>query len=347
MAAMQESRAHRSGVARVTRVVGVLWSCLAGLSLIGCSIEPTPLPSGGAAPTTAAAPQLTAAPVPQPGIEATLQAEYDNLKSGRMLFNPPVEMTVGQSEVIEVRIQPNAVALTGTLLPPTPVITEDLLGSGTPTVEPLEKVGRYMRVALKGDDGAFDIRLLNADEEQFVPDNTVTSWKWSVTPHVSGEHALHVVATVILGKATGLPETSEVEVQSKRIRVAVNPGLAAQTFLGQYGGWLILGAALVIAFSAAGAWLARRGRLRALQPDALDPRLSALHRQICRSFSEEELQILCLDFGLRYDQLEGRGMIAKVHDLVLYAQRTGRLGDLVALCRRDRPGQTWDDLRDE
>jgi hypothetical protein len=61
-------------------------------------------------------------------------------------------------------------------------------------------------------------------------------------------------------------------------------------------------------------------------------------------FSAEDLRTLCFELNLDYDDLPSGGRKDKARELILLCERTGRLDDLLALCRRKRPNFDWDAL---
>ena len=65
--------------------------------------------------------------------------------------------------------------------------------------------------------------------------------------------------------------------------------------------------------------------------------LRALRLGMFDTFSTDELRIACFDLGIRYDDLPGNGLEAKVAELIGYAQRRGRLQDVVAYVKEARP----------
>ena len=69
--------------------------------------------------------------------------------------------------------------------------------------------------------------------------------------------------------------------------------------------------------------------------------LSDLRRDIVTSFNTEELRNLCADLGIDYENLGGEGREAKARELIAYANRHGRLSELVAYCISVRPKFTW------
>ena len=68
------------------------------------------------------------------------------------------------------------------------------------------------------------------------------------------------------------------------------------------------------------------------QPDA-----TQLHQFLVNHFDLDELETLCLHLKIKYDDLGGKGLTGKARELVLYAERHGRLVDLRAVLGQLRP----------
>ncbi|MBN1179297.1 MAG: hypothetical protein JXD18_08805 [Anaerolineae bacterium] len=62
-----------------------------------------------------------------------------------------------------------------------------------------------------------------------------------------------------------------------------------------------------------------------------------LRRVLANLFDQEELRTLCFDLEVDYDSLRGEGHAAKARELVALAERFGRLAELEAALRRERP----------
>ncbi|MBE2220700.1 MAG: tetratricopeptide repeat protein [Anaerolineae bacterium] len=69
-----------------------------------------------------------------------------------------------------------------------------------------------------------------------------------------------------------------------------------------------------------------------------------LHRKIGQYFSADELQALCLDLGVDYDDLEGGTRQAKATSLVGYCNRRDLRASLIARCAELRPHVDWRDV---
>lgn len=69
--------------------------------------------------------------------------------------------------------------------------------------------------------------------------------------------------------------------------------------------------------------------------------LTDLRRRIVATIAEEEMQTLCFDLGIEYDNLKGQGKEAKARELVIQCDRKGKLTQLVELCRAMIPAYEW------
>ena len=56
-----------------------------------------------------------------------------------------------------------------------------------------------------------------------------------------------------------------------------------------------------------------------------------------------EIQTLCFDLGIDYDELKGENKTEKIRELIETANKKGLLIDLVALCREVYPHETWEE----
>lgn len=183
--------------------------------------EPAATLPGGELKPGEPAPQPTSA---APNWAAIVRAELERLPVGRILFNPPSEMKLGQAERVEARIAENE----------TPALAEGLKGRGAPQIEPIQ-VSSFMKARLVGD--AFEITALN-EAEQLVAGDTFTEWAWDVTPIESGDQTLNLVVTVrILLPEVG-EETRDYPVMDRSIHVQVDPVYSTQRFLSNNWQWL-------------------------------------------------------------------------------------------------------------
>ncbi len=61
-------------------------------------------------------------------------------------------------------------------------------------------------------------------------------------------------------------------------------------------------------------------------------------------FDLNEIQNLCFEINVDYDNLGGNNKLDKCRELITYLQRRGRLDELIEVCLRERPNIPWDDL---
>lgn len=66
-----------------------------------------------------------------------------------------------------------------------------------------------------------------------------------------------------------------------------------------------------------------------------------LGRLLDAHFDLGELKLLCADLGIEWENLAGERRVEKAYALVAYCGRSGRLSELVDLCRQERPGVEW------
>ena len=67
----------------------------------------------------------------------------------------------------------------------------------------------------------------------------------------------------------------------------------------------------------------------------------ALQRQIVAHFGENELQQLCFELELNYEDLEGGTRTDKARELIQHFERRNEVAKLVAACAKARPGVDW------
>ncbi|MCA9999505.1 MAG: hypothetical protein KDE56_27265, partial [Anaerolineales bacterium] len=71
--------------------------------------------------------------------------------------------------------------------------------------------------------------------------------------------------------------------------------------------------------------------------------LGDLARLLNQTYSLEELELLCKDLSLDYENLPGETRIGKTLSLVQHAQRHSYLLELITTCSRQRPRVDWPD----
>lgn len=80
-----------------------------------------------------------------------------------------------------------------------------------------------------------------------------------------------------------------------------------------------------------------------LSPDENNHRdILQLYRKMEPIFNESEIQELCFELDIDYEDLNGRNRLDKLRELITYMQRRNRLSDLVELCQAKRPRLNWD-----
>ncbi|MCB8980664.1 MAG: SAVED domain-containing protein [Ardenticatenaceae bacterium] len=70
----------------------------------------------------------------------------------------------------------------------------------------------------------------------------------------------------------------------------------------------------------------------------------ALRETVLDTFNEAELQEMCFELGVPFENLAGDEFATKVQELVTYLQRRGQLASLVAYGRKHRPHANWPDI---
>lgn len=103
--------------------------------------------------------------------------------------------------------------------------------------------------------------------------------------------------------------------------------------------------AVLSGLTAVSAWLGRADNVAppesSMVAEAETIPLGPLRQQIADSFDLDELRTLCLDMGIRYDDLSGDTISVKTASLVATMQRRGQLAKLTAVLQRERPHITW------
>jgi hypothetical protein len=71
--------------------------------------------------------------------------------------------------------------------------------------------------------------------------------------------------------------------------------------------------------------------------------VSRLHRLLSGHLDLEEFRTLCMDLGIKYDNLRGEGLSARMRELVLHLDRRNALERLTDWLRQNRPDVIRDD----
>jgi hypothetical protein len=156
------------------------------------------------------------------------------VKPGRLLFNPPNKMKLGQTERVEVRLA-RTLELDAELL-------EHLRGHGEPQLEEIP-TAPLMAVNLTGD--GFRIKAYS-DEEQAVTQDGITTWEFDVRAIERGQQRL-VMCVSLRIPVPGQPlERKSIPVREATIDVQVGvPALVGHFVSGNWQ-WFI-GTAIAIA----------------------------------------------------------------------------------------------------
>ena len=72
--------------------------------------------------------------------------------------------------------------------------------------------------------------------------------------------------------------------------------------------------------------------------------LSRLHKLIADSYDLDEFRTLCMDLGVRYDDLGGEGLSGRVRELVLYTDLQRQLDQLLKAVSQQCPANFDFDL---
>lgn len=70
-------------------------------------------------------------------------------------------------------------------------------------------------------------------------------------------------------------------------------------------------------------------------------RLTNLRKQLVSTMNDDELETLCFDLGVDYENLKGDSKEAKARELVAQCDRIGKTNELIELSRAMRPNLVW------
>ena len=180
---------------------------------------------------------------PEAGMSPPQAAGYDHLvrrafaeliQPGRLLFNPPDQMHLGQTERVEVRLT-RTLKLDKELL-------EHLRGHGEPQLEEIP-AAPLMAVTLKGD--GFQITAYS-DEEQSVSQYDITTWEFDIRALERGHQRLVICVSLRIPVPGQPSEHKSIPVREATIDVQVG----AATLVGHFvvGNWQwFIGTAIAIA----------------------------------------------------------------------------------------------------
>lgn len=327
------------------------------------AVEPTATAAGGTKPTRAPLPAATATAEPEPTRAAEPTAAVveepeptrttEPAAMGEIVYNYPPELTEGQAAHIQVLLIATA--------DPTKIeeTKEEITAPGTPMAEPL-RVTRLMEVDLKYDQRDFQAQPQHNSARQLVSESQPTDWSWLVTPLRPGSRTLYVRATQIeeiMVNGRAVETRRDVPEKVITLSVRVNPPYSVSRLIRSYW-WVSLGVLGLVA----GAFLVLKRRRNKAQPQggsdqthitgrtdaplwseevAAQEQRMRLRHGLVEHFDLSEFRVLCADLNINYDVLDGEGLDDKAVDLVDYMDRRGRIAELVAACRKNRPNAAW------
>jgi TPR repeat protein len=182
-----------------------------------------------------------ASPQPRPGSQPV---NYDDLvrsafaelvQPGRLLFNPPDRMQLGQTERVEVRLT-RTLELDAELL-------DHLGGSGDPQVEEIP-TAPLMVVILKGE--GFRITAYS-DEEQSVTQDEITTWEFDIQALKRGQQRLVMCVSLRIPVPDHPSEHKSIPVREATIDVQVGAPTLVAHFVATNWQWFIGTAIAIVA----------------------------------------------------------------------------------------------------
>ena len=156
------------------------------------------------------------------------------VQPGRLLFNPPDRMQLGQTERVEVRLT-RTLELDAQLL-------DHLRGSGEPQVEEIS-TAPLMAVTLKGD--GFRITA-HSDEEQSVTQYEITTWEFDIQALKRGQQRLVMCVSLRIPVPDQPLQHKSIPVREATIDVQVGAPARIAHFVAANWQWFI-GTAIAIA----------------------------------------------------------------------------------------------------
>lgn len=162
-------------------------------------------------------------------VEDRMAEINSQLTSGRLAYDPPERLAVGESVLLTVGLVP--------LIDQTaPEADATLAVELDAPVEDLETVtistSLAMEAELSGPEDAFLIRPVRANPRQIVVTGEVTEWAWEVTALRPGTHKLTLTVSVVLDVG-GETETRSKTYESD-ISVAVDAGITGRYLFSRY-----------------------------------------------------------------------------------------------------------------
>jgi hypothetical protein len=72
---------------------------------------------------------------------------------------------------------------------------------------------------------------------------------------------------------------------------------------------------------------------------------SDLRRALEQHFGEEDIEVLCFDLNVPYDNLSGTNLPLKIVSLITYLAQRGRIAELIDACSKQRENVDWEALK--
>lgn len=187
--------------------------------------------------------------------DQVLQNAVESLPVGKVLFNHPSEMKMGEAKEVQVRITRDVAADISTGLTTAGTATKDQITEQKPV-----KVSTSMKVQLHGEP-YFDVKPLT-DEEQLIDRTGFTEWKFTVIPLQGGKWPLHLTVTAVV-HAADREKVKNLEVLDEQVTVQVSTLEVVEAFIGNNWQWLIGTICIPV-----GAWLLPKLRKKKSQAQA-------------------------------------------------------------------------------
>jgi hypothetical protein len=190
------------------------------------SREPQSLRPTDSSPSDSMSGHIAASP-PAPVTSAAATAPDPSEEIGNIIYNTPEKMTLGEAELIEVRISNKA--LNG----------ESMVGEGAVTERRIS-ISKEMTVTLccgePSEDHAFDITSVTPIK-QLIGKGDYTQWVFSVVPRVKGKQTLQLTVTAIYKDQAGVEQVQS-KVLTDMIEVDVDIVNEVLKWLAQHWYWL-------------------------------------------------------------------------------------------------------------
>lgn len=166
-----------------------------------------------------------------PDPDQVLQNAVDSLPVGKVLFNHPTEMKMGEAREVQVRISRDVAADLSSGLTPSGTAAKDQIME-----QQQIKVSTSMKVQVHGEP-YFDVKPLT-DEEQLIDKSGFTEWKFTVIPLQGGKWPLHLTVTAVV-HAADREKVKNLEVLDEQVTVQVSTLEVVESFIGNNWQWLI------------------------------------------------------------------------------------------------------------